>query len=246
MLEETTTGLQGQRVDVYKAYKTVEDVRQEYQHIRDDVENLTTQCFDDAKRMATAVGTEPEAPRTARVQRQLANASADNVEVAYRRNLVIPMLDEILAQMEARFQSVGASAGKLCGLLPSVLCSTDTATDVTSIMETYSHDLASPEQLDVEVARWQRKFGPVPAPARPNNFASALSQCDQSSFPNIHLLLKIACTMPATSCECERCCSVLRQLSNYMRSTMGQERLFSLALLHIHYEKQIDLSYVYS
>ena len=57
-------------------------------------------------------------------------------------------------------------------------------------------------------------------------------------------LLKIACTLPVTICECERSCSVLRRLSNYMRATMGQERLSSVALLHIHYDGDIDVTKV--
>ena len=89
------------------------------------------------------------------------------------------------------------------------------------------HDLPSSELLDLEVARWQRKFGALPAPDRPDNFASALSQCDSSSFPDIHILLRITYTISVTSCECERCCSVLRQLSSYMRFTMSQDRLSS-------------------
>ena len=66
------------------------------QHIRDDVENFTTQYFNHAKRMATAVSTEPAAPRTDRVPRQRANAPTDSPEVAYGRNLVIALLDESL------------------------------------------------------------------------------------------------------------------------------------------------------
>ena len=63
-------------------------------------------------------------------------------------------------------------------------------------------------------------------------------------FPYIHTLLRIACTLPVTSCECERSCSVLRRLSNYTSSTMGQDRLTSLALMNIHYAHDIDLDMV--
>ena len=41
-------------------------------------------------------------------------------------------------------------------------------------------------------------------------------------------------TVPVTSGECERSFSSLRRLKTYMRSTMQQERLTSLALLAIH------------
>ena len=50
--------------------------------------------------------------------------------------------------------------------------------------------------------------------------------------------------MPVTSCECEWSASKLRRLHTYMRASMAQERLTSLALLHIHYEKDINLEEV--
>jgi len=147
---------------------------------------------------------------------------------------VVPLLDHILSEMEARFQSVSASAGVLCALLPSVL-STGEGADLSSIQETYGDDMPSPELLDMEMARWKRRYEALDEP--PDSFASALGDCKRDSFPNIHVLLRIACTLPATSCECERCCSTLRRLSNYMH----QERLSALALIHIHYEKKINL-----
>ncbi|XP_064406466.1 52 kDa repressor of the inhibitor of the protein kinase-like [Halichondria panicea] len=44
-----------------------------------------------------------------------------------------------------------------------------------------------------------------------------------------------------TSCECERSVSVLRRLKTYLRSTMGQERLSGLALLHTQYGMKLNL-----
>ena len=65
-------------------------------------------------------------------------------------------------------------------------------------------------------------------------------------FPNIYIypLLKICATIPATSYECERSESSLRQLHTYNRACMGQERLSSLALMHIHYQAKIVLDEV--
>ena len=63
-------------------------------------------------------------------------------------------------------------------------------------------------------------------------------------FPNIYPLLKICATIPATSYECERSESSLRQLHTYNRACMGQERLSSLALMHIHYQAKIVLDEV--
>jgi len=47
-------------------------------------------------------------------------------------------------------------------------------------------------------------------------------------------LLKILCTVPVTTGECECSVSALRRLKKHMRTSVGQERLTGLALLHVH------------
>ena len=47
-------------------------------------------------------------------------------------------------------------------------------------------------------------------------------------------ILRISTVFSATSCECERNISTLQLLKTYLRSTMGQGRLTSLALMYIH------------
>ena len=56
-----------------------------------------------------------------------------------------------------------------------------------------------------------------------------------SMFPNIHQIFRLVCTIPVTGCECERSVSVLHRLKTYLWSSVGQERLSGLALMHIHY-----------
>ena len=58
--------------------------------------------------------------------------------------------------------------------------------------------------------------------------------------PSLVRALRLLGTIPVTACECERCNSALRRLKDYTRSTMGQERLDSLALAHIHRYVTVD------
>ena len=64
---------------------------------------------------------------------------------------------------------------------------------------------------------------------------------DGDSFPNIKQLLLIACTLPATVCENERCNSQLKLLTTYLRSTMSEDRLSGLAMMKIHHQKAKEL-----
>ena len=71
--------------------------------------------------------------------------------------------------------------------------------------------------------------------------ASSLKACDRDDFPNLYMLLKIAATLPVTTCECERSISTMRRLNNYMRCTMGESLLSSLALMLIKYDMPVNL-----
>lgn len=131
---------------------------------------------------------------------------------------------------------------QLLGLVPAVFCEREV--DLGEAVSLYSNDLPSPETVHEEIAQWKEIHKRKPEKERAVSCVQALKECNNILFPNIHTLLRIACTLPVTSCECERSCSVLRRLSNYMRSTMGQDRLTSLALMNIHYAHDIDLDMV--
>ena len=75
----------------------------------------------------------------------------------------------------------------------------------------------------------------------PEKISDTLKVVDPPSFPNVFAILQILATIPVTSCSCERSISCLRHLKNYLRGTMGQERLNGLALMHAHREIPLDL-----
>ena len=52
-------------------------------------------------------------------------------------------------------------------------------------------------------------------------------------FPNVRVVLRIFCTIPATVASAERSFSKLKMIKNYLRSTMTQDRLNDLAILSI-------------
>ena len=52
-------------------------------------------------------------------------------------------------------------------------------------------------------------------------------------FPNVCIGLRMFCTLPVTVASAERSFSKLKLVKNFLRSTMGQERLSDLAMLSI-------------
>lgn len=59
------------------------------------------------------------------------------------------------------------------------------------------------------------------------------------AFPNIAVALRIFLSLPASVASGERSFNVLKQVKNYHRSTMGQERLNELAMLNINCDKRL-------
>ena len=133
----------------------------------------------------------------------------------------------------------GLSA-KLLGLIPSVVAKKPVQLD--EVAEIYTSDLPSPGTVKSEELRWKLKWQRTPEELRPTSLAKTIKQCDSDEYPNIFTLLKIACTLPITSCECERSFSALRRLDTYLRHTMKEKRLSALALIHIHYDFPVDIA----
>ena len=107
----------------------------------------------------------------------------------------------------------------------------------------YKSDLSNERlmnsQMDLWETFWSSKRDMKNLPAR---ISDTLKQKDPLIFPNIFTLLKILAVLPVTTCSCERSISVLCRIKTYLRSTMTQERLDGLALLHIHRNIELKVS----
>ena len=240
-----TVKLQKQASDIIKAHQMILEVADTYKHQRTDVDNNFHLIFTQSIRMADKVGATVMMPRIASRQQHRNNTEAHDPEQYYKRTIAIPLLDHIIASIEKQFSQHTTIATSLLGLVPSVFCSESEASlDIESVVSMYETDLHSPELLEMELARWKRRYKSRPEEKRPTTPASAIKDCDKESFPNIFVLLQIACTLPVTSCECERSASTLRRLNNYLRASMGKSRMSHLALLHMHYDTPVDLEEV--
>ena len=79
------------------------------------------------------------------------------------------------------------------------------------------------------VMRWKQQHA-----ARadiPNTFVDALHSCSELQFPNLHVLLRVALTLPITLCEGERSFSQLKLIKTSHYLTMTNNRLSGLALI---------------
>ena len=143
------------------------------------------------------------------------------------KNVAIPFLDHILFNLDSRFSPLSTTATSLLTLVPAIIC----ARNVQWTRQcNYHNDLPSPELVPQKIIRWKLQYENLPPDKRPSTVAAAIKECDPLYFPNIRVLLKIACTIPVTSCECEWSASKLRRLHTYMHASMAQEMLTSLSI----------------
>ncbi|PFX15098.1 52 kDa repressor of the inhibitor of the protein kinase [Stylophora pistillata] len=75
----------------------------------------------------------------------------------------------------------------------------------------------------------------------PDSLEATLEDIDKDAYVNIYFILKVLITIPISSTPCERSISSLRNLKNYLRNTMTQDRLNGLALMHAHSDMDFDL-----
>ena len=94
--------------------------------------------------------------------------------------------------------------------------------------------------VDQEITLWLEKWENVTKSQRGSTLATAIKECDEYHFPNIFVLLKIACTLPVTFCECERSFSAMRRHRTWLLSTMKTERLTALTIMNVCRDAQVD------
>jgi len=98
------------------------------------------------------------------------------------------------------------------------------------------------EALDIELVTWyayKKKHNLETIKDIHKQFASTDLK---SSMPNIFNLLAIFLTVPVTSVHAERSFSTLKRLKSWLRSTMGQCRLSSLAIIQMNPEELLKVS----
>ena len=74
----------------------------------------------------------------------------------------------------------------------------------------------------------------------PDKLTKAIKKCDKERFPKLFVLLKIACSFPITSAECERCFFAIRRLRTWLSANMKLQRLGSVAITNIHRQEEVD------
>ena len=113
------------------------------------------------------------------------------------------------------------------------------------IYEAYQADIyLSLEDFRREVARLRTHWVITKRNDFPATLCTTLDSVSPVLYPSIDTILIKLCillTMPVASATAEMSFSVLRRLKTYVSSTMKNNRLSSLGLMHINRDFEVDL-----
>ena len=176
------------------------------------------------------------------VQFLVGESATSNTEVMtpmqhYRVNTYFKSLDQVLAELETRFQGNGQDV--LCALGAVVLSEKPSESDYALVGDFYGLD----KDLIKVDQRLFNQFKRSNIDASDDHLLTASNVIDLlykndlcEMVPEFTKAATILAVIPATSCSAERSFSGLRRLKTYLRSTMGEKRLANIAPINIEWK----------
>lgn len=154
---------------------------------------------------------------------------------------IFEVYDRILTELQDRFENIfeiSENFGFLCGssLMDNSLdyiqkCAADLSLK-------YEVDLNSSDFISEIKDFKSQAFSLLPdlRAAGPLDLLQLITTYSlRAEYPNLEIALRIFLTLPITVATCERSFSKLKLIKNYLRSTMGQDRISDMAILSIEH-----------
>ena len=186
---------------------------------------------------ARDIAAEHDIPPCIPRQQHSANHPINNPSDYWRVSLYYVFLDHLVAEItkrlinnEEHFLASHFLPSKLASLTPEV---------AGRIFDTYHSDVGERQDFDDEIARWKVRWNRENN--KPDRLLDLLNLTNADLYPSVYKIIWILLTMPVSSATSERSFSAMRRVKSYLRSTMGDERLSNLSLLHIHRHMNVDI-----
>ena len=237
-----TRSWQCQSRDIVEAVSGLNVLCDSLQSVREDVDTHHRRWISEIQDICKDAGVEFCIPRLCRRQQHRDNIPAETPDKYYKRNISIPLLDHVLAELKFRFSSHQRSAMfGLCFVPASMvfLKQEEAMQKLEPVISLYKDDLPYPETVWSELhcwfVKWHKELLRSADPISfPKSLSIAIAHASEQLFLNVKTLLTILCILPVTSCSSERGSSALKMIKTRLRSTMTDERLTGLILMSIH------------
>ncbi|XP_015376819.1 PREDICTED: 52 kDa repressor of the inhibitor of the protein kinase-like [Diuraphis noxia] len=205
--------LQSINIDYTQSIEMINNVKNVLTTIRENSKTEFKNIFEETTLIAGKMDVDIRIPRVTKTQCHRANAKPQSTDLSefYHVNYFLPYLDYLMSELNSHDKILNAA-------------------------KTYEADLPhSIEALRGELNLWKQFWKNKPEKADSSMEAFKYA----SMFPNIKCLLTILSVISITTASAERSFSSLKRIKTYLRSTMSQERLNGLAMLHINKDIQV-------
>ncbi|KAL4132547.1 hypothetical protein QTP88_009676 [Uroleucon formosanum] len=250
-IDKVNLSLQNQNQTIDVATKSLEGLIECIQNIR---ENGFENALNEAKKIAILINIPTDFPTTRKIKRKKYDLESNETETNKSSETIVKLqcyqsLDSIITSLKWRFEkmsNISLNFSFLSGRNLSTMGIDDIKKWSDDLALLYSVDLNGGE-LYTEVQSFKFQASRLIESfktATCYDFLKCIHQhCLQDVYPNLEVALRIFLTMPVTTATCERSFSKLKLIKNYLRSTMGQERLSNLAILSIEQEIASKIDY---
>ena len=239
-----TVKLQESQADIAKMFTEISLLTDVIADVRKHLAKYHSIWYETACDIAEMVSADITKPRICGRQTNRDNPTTDSVEQYYRVSISASFLDHLMKELKTLFSSDNCVAVKGFSIIPKIMRSEITGgtawrNNIAHFCEMFRDDLPNLKSLPAELDLWEKYWSSKNLDELPKRISDTLPEADTYTFPNILTILKLLAVLPVTTCGCERSISVLRRLKTYLKSTMVQDRLSGLALLHVH--RKIEL-----
>ena len=201
-----------------------------------DYRNNFTDAIDEATRICRLWGVDPKFQdiRVAKKKRHFDELAEDtrltNAEQRFRITVFNCVIDTVTSQLTQRFTAMNNIAAKFSVIFPRVLSSVpehDIVSQATALQKEYSCDLsdAFPVQLVTLASSFKSEIAQLSSVKDLARLLIVDNAALTSTFTEVVSAMLLFLTLPVTVATAERSFSKLRLIKNYLRSTMGQDRL---------------------
>jgi len=231
------TGLQKHTLTIPEAETIIECVRDALTRKHKNAEMEFGILFQEATEMMRTIDSTMEISVKRQCLRQTirSNVPADSPEEYYRRCVYIPVLDNILTDINCKFSKENLKCVRLLSLLAQNIqfhqeISTERLKELFEFLSPFTNK--SMREFAGEVEIW-RRIAVVEKKSREiNNSLDALFICDSEQYPVIYLALHIFTTLAVSIATTERTFSTLRLLKN-LDSKSDESRSIDWPISHI-------------
>ena len=236
--------LQKSTISACEGLKAAESVVRSLQQWRSDV------CFNglmqESLHLSSTLDAEPPAvPRQKKVPHKLDDGLPGHhfkLAEEYYRAIYFKVIDEAIGAITSRFHGKGfeilVTAERV--LLQAFTNTPVSQEDLKTLEEHFVDDLNFTRlKPQLEVLKNIPKSSEVSDLRSAVKLITSVGAGQKSLVPDVLILMKLCLILPASTATAERSFSTLRRIKTYLRSTMHQERLNHVMMLHT-YKERVD------